>query len=127
MASIPTEYIILFFVGVFFFLLFLMGCRDMIGKNRNIDHRARANARMRLNNQSTTDNGATSPSAPTQNETQEQKQHNRRSKILKTILQKVRFCQKKQQLTSWSCLARQHNDISINTHISNHFLCAESS
>eukprot|EP00979_Chaetoceros_neogracilis_P011977 scaffold3063_cov216-Chaetoceros_neogracile.AAC.1 len=43
---------------------------------------------MRLNNQSTTDNGATSPSAPTQNETQEQKQHNRRSKILKTILQK---------------------------------------
>jgi|EP00979_Chaetoceros_neogracilis_P014773 hypothetical protein len=55
--------------------------------------KARANARIRRNNQSTTDNGATSPSALTQDETREQKQHNRRSKILTTILHKVRFCQ----------------------------------
>eukprot|EP00979_Chaetoceros_neogracilis_P009524 scaffold2166_cov144-Chaetoceros_neogracile.AAC.2 len=46
------------------------------------------NARIQGNNQSIADNGATSPSAPTQNETREQKQHNRRFKILTSILQK---------------------------------------
>jgi hypothetical protein len=51
------------------------------------------NARIQGNNQSIADNGATSPSAPTQNETREQKQHNRRFKIITSILQKVRFCQ----------------------------------
>jgi len=51
------------------------------------------NARIQGNNQSIADNGAPSPSAPTQNETREQKQHNRRFKILTSILQKVRFCQ----------------------------------
>jgi hypothetical protein len=51
------------------------------------------NARVQGSNQSIADNGAPSPSAPTQNETREQKQHNRRFKILTSILQKVRFCQ----------------------------------
>ena len=51
------------------------------------------NTRVQGNNQSIADNGAPSPSAPTQNETREQKQHNRRFKILTSILQKVRFCQ----------------------------------
>ena len=51
------------------------------------------NARVQGSNQSIADNAATSPSAPTQNETREQKQHNRRFKILTSILQKVRFCQ----------------------------------
>eukprot|EP00979_Chaetoceros_neogracilis_P008744 scaffold1952_cov146-Chaetoceros_neogracile.AAC.1 len=46
------------------------------------------NARIQGNNQSIADNGAPSPSAPTQNETREQKQHNRRFKILTSILQK---------------------------------------
>jgi hypothetical protein len=51
------------------------------------------NARIQGNYQSIANNGAPSPSAPTQNETREQKQHNRRFKILTSILQKVRFCQ----------------------------------
>jgi hypothetical protein len=92
MDSFPTKYIVLF-LGVLFFVLFLKGCRNMIGKNRNNAHRARANARIQGNNQSTNENGATSPSALTQDETREQKQHNRRSKIQTNILQKVRFCQ----------------------------------
>jgi hypothetical protein len=50
------------------------------------------NARIQGNNQSIADNGAPSPSAPIQIETREQKQHNRRFKILTSILQKVRFC-----------------------------------
>ena len=49
------------------------------------------NARIQGNNQSIADNGAPSPSAPTQNETREQKQHNRRFKILTSILQKEDF------------------------------------
>jgi hypothetical protein len=51
------------------------------------------NARIQGNYQSIADNGTPSPSAPIQIETREQKQHNRRFKILTSILQKVRFCQ----------------------------------
>jgi hypothetical protein len=85
--------VIIFFLGVLFFVLFLKGCRNMIGRNSNSDHRAGANARIQGNNQSTTDNGAPSPSALTQDETREQEKHDRRFKILTTILHKVRFCQ----------------------------------
>eukprot|EP00979_Chaetoceros_neogracilis_P010279 scaffold2428_cov192-Chaetoceros_neogracile.AAC.2 len=60
----------------------------MIGRNSNSDHRAGANARIQGNNQSTTDNGAPSPSALTQDETREQEKHDRRFKILTTILHK---------------------------------------
>jgi hypothetical protein len=130
MASLSaTAPVFILLLGVLFFVLFLKGCRNMIGRNRNSDHRAGANARIQGNNQSTNENGAPSPSAPSHNETREQKQHNRRSKILTTILQKVRFCQQQQkQLMLWSSLARQHNDFIICTHIiSIHFLCAESS
>jgi hypothetical protein len=130
MASLSaTAPVFILLLGVLFVVLFLKGCRNMIGRNSNSDHRAGANARIRRNNQSTADNGATSPSALTQNETREQKQHNRRSKILTSILQKVRFYQRQQkQLMLWSSLARLHNDFIMCTHIiSNHILRAESS
>jgi hypothetical protein len=121
--GLGSEKNILIGLGLGFFVILLF----MAFKIGHSHLGASANGRIQGNNQPTTDNGAPSPSAPTQNETREQKQHNRRFKILKTILQKVRLCQKQQQLTLWSCLTRQHNDISINTHVSNHFLCAESS
>jgi hypothetical protein len=94
MASLSaTAPVFILLLGVLFFVLFLKGCRNMIGRNSNSDHRAGANARIQGNNQSTNENGAPSPSALTQNITREQKQHNRRSKILTSILQKVRFYQ----------------------------------
>ena len=91
MASFFTY--VTFFLSVLFVVLLLKGCRNMIGRNRNNDYRARANARIQGNNQSTNENGATSPSAPPHSETREQEIHDRRFKILTTILHKVRFCQ----------------------------------
>eukprot|EP00979_Chaetoceros_neogracilis_P014039 scaffold4371_cov230-Chaetoceros_neogracile.AAC.3 len=86
MASFFTY--VTFFLSVLFVVLLLKGCRNMIGRNRNNDYRARANARIQGNNQSTNENGATSPSAPPHSETREQEIHDRRFKILTTILHK---------------------------------------
>jgi hypothetical protein len=74
-------------LGLFFFVVLLGGCTLRRKLNQILQQ-----ARTQGNNQSTTDNGAHSPSAPSQNETR----HNRRFKILETILQKVRFCKKQQ-------------------------------